>query len=118
KDDISVDQQFDNYFSFQDNYTEHNTSNTITVKPDEWQKAEGRVEQGWDNFVGVSFLPLDGGTYQLMPYEAITKEVFAAKKGAMKAFDADLLPQYEVTDNLEDADIGNDGCTTGACPVR
>lgn len=118
KDDVTVDQQFDNYFSFQNNYTEHNTSNTITVKPEEWKRAEERVAEGWDNFVGVSFLALDGGTYQLMPYEAITKEEFEEKKAKMKPFDAELLKQYEVTDNLEDADIGNDGCTTGACPVR
>lgn len=118
KDDISVDEQFDNYFSFQNHYTEHNTSNTITVKDDEWQRAEERVEQGWNNFVGVSFLALDGGTYQLTPYEAISKETFETEKAKMNSFSADLLEQYEVTDNLEDADIGNDGCTTGACPVR
>ncbi|MFB1049990.1 ribonucleoside-triphosphate reductase, adenosylcobalamin-dependent [Paraliobacillus sp. JSM ZJ581] len=118
KDDISVDEQFDNYFSFQNNYTEHNTSNTITVKPNEWKRAEERVKQGWDNFVGVSFLALDGGTYQLTPYEAITKEAFEEKKAKMTPFTAELLQQYEVTDNLEDADLGNDGCTTGACPIR
>ena len=118
KDDISVDEQFDNYFSFQNHYTEHNTSNTITVKDDEWKRAEERVEQGWDNFVGVSFLALDGGTYQLTPYEAITKEEFEEEKAKMAPFSAELLEEYEVTDNLEDADIGNDGCTTGACPVR
>ena len=36
----------------------------------------------------------------------------------MIPFSAELLKQYEVSDNLEAADIGNDGCTTGACPVR
>ncbi|HHU19725.1 MAG TPA: ribonucleoside-triphosphate reductase, adenosylcobalamin-dependent [Bacilli bacterium] len=118
KDDISVDEQFDNYFSFQNHYTEHNTSNTITVKPDEWERAAERVQQGWDNFVGVSFLAHDGGTYQLTPYEAITKEEYEDLKAKMIPFSAELLKQYEVSDNLEDADIGNDGCTTGACPVR
>ena len=118
KDDISVDEQFDNYFSFQNHYTEHNTSNTITVKPDEWDRAAERVQEGWDNFVGVSFLALDGGTYQLTPYEAISKEEYEELKAKMNPFSSELLRKYEVSDNLEDADIGNDGCTTGACPVR
>lgn len=117
KDDISVDEQFDNYFSFQDNYTEHNTSNTITVKPDEWEQAELRVWKGWDNFVGVSFLAHDGGTYQLAPYEAISKEQYEELKGSMKPFDTSVLQKYEIG-NVEDLDIGNDGCTMGACPVR
>lgn len=67
KDDVSVHEQFDNYFSFQDVYTDMNTSNTITVRPDEWDDAENRVYGNWDNFVGVSFLALDGGSYQLAP---------------------------------------------------
>lgn len=67
KDDISVDEQFDNYFSFQGSYTDMNTSNTITVKAGEWEQAEERVWDGWENFVGVSFLSHDGGTYTLAP---------------------------------------------------
>lgn len=117
KDDITVDEQFDNYFSFQDNYTEHNTSNTITVKPNEWDRAEERVWKGWNNFVGVSFLAHDGGTYQLAPYEACSEEDYNKLKDSMKPFDTTVLQKYEVG-SVEDLDIGNDGCSTGICPVR
>ena len=117
KDDISVDEQFDNYFSFQDLYTEMNTSNTITVKPDEWKQAEERVWDGWDNFVGVSFLSHDGGTYTLAPYEAIDKERYDAIKASMKPFDAKLLMKYEVSETETDLD-NMDSCASGVCPIR
>jgi adenosylcobalamin-dependent ribonucleoside-triphosphate reductase len=117
KDDIDVDEQFDTYFMFQDYYTEHNASNTITVKPHEWDQAEKRVWEGWNNFVGVSFLAHDGGTYFLAPYEKCTKEQYETLEDQMQDFDMEILKQFEVgvTDEF---DIGQDGCESGICPVR
>ena len=114
KDDITVSEQFRTYFGFQDNYTEHNSSNTITVKPDEWDRAERIVYKNWDNFVGVSFLSHDGGTYQLAPYEAISKERYEEMVKGMKPFDHTLLYKYEGESTLE----GADSCEGGACPIR
>lgn len=117
KDDVSVDDQFDNYYSFQEMYTEMNTSNTITVKPGEWKQAQKRVWDNWDNFVGVSFLSHDGGTYQLAPYEAITKEQYEKAKKAMKAFDEKLLIKYESSETeLDEENI--EECANGVCPIR
>ena len=117
KDDISVDEQFDNYFGFQELYTEMNTSNTITVKPDEWETAENRVWDGWDNFVGVSFLSHDGGTYTLAPYEAIDKERYTKLKESMKPFDAKLLRLYEHSETEADLE-SMESCSSGVCPIR
>ena len=117
KDDISVDEQFDNYFSFQSLYTEMNTSNTITVKPDEWAQAEKRVWDGWDNFVGVSFLSHDGGTYTLAPYEAMTEEEYEKAKEGMKPFDASLLRKYEQSETEIDLEL-IEACSNGTCPIR
>jgi ribonucleoside-triphosphate reductase (thioredoxin) len=117
KEDIDVDEQFDTYFMFQDNYAEHNSSNTITVKPHEWERAEERVWNGWNNFVGVSFLAHDGGTYQLAPYEATDKETYEKLKAQMEDFDMEKLIPLEVG-STEDFDIGQDGCESGICPVR
>ncbi|PPA88031.1 ribonucleoside-triphosphate reductase, adenosylcobalamin-dependent [Brevibacillus laterosporus] len=116
KDDVSATRQFETYFRFQRSYTDHNSSNTITVRPDEWATVEQTVWDGWDDFVGVSFLALDGGTYQLAPYEAITKEEYEELRAKMKPFDPAILARYE-TDGTSDLE-GADSCEGGACPVR
>lgn len=114
KDDISVEEQFNTYFEFQDKYTEHNTSNTISVKPNEWGKAEEIVYNNWDDFVGVSFLAIDGGTYKLAPYESITEEEYNNRVKAMVDFDEEQLRKY---DRGEDFELG-ESCASGVCPIR
>lgn len=120
KDDVTVNDQFDNYFSFQDKYTDMNTSNTITVRDaTEWADAEDRVFNGWDNFVGVSFLALDGGSYNLAPYEAISKEQYEKFSSEMKPYDSQLLVKFEETETTGDLDgIEDPECVGGVCPVR
>ncbi|WP_373561658.1 hypothetical protein [Bacillus sp. AFS073361] len=116
KDDVSAAEQFETYFSFQRNYTEHNSSNTIHVRPDEWTTAEEIVWNGWDEFTAVSFLAYDGGTYQLAPYEAITKEQYEVLASKLTEFDPEILQQYE---SGAESDLdGMDGCDAGICPVR
>lgn len=116
KDDIYIEEQFETYFEFQQHYTEHNSSNTIHVRPDEWGKAEQIVWDRWDEFTGVSFLAYDGGTYQLAPYETITKEQYEEMAKNMKPFDPNLLLKY--ANHGEEFDIGDNGCESGICPVR
>jgi ribonucleoside-diphosphate reductase alpha chain/ribonucleoside-triphosphate reductase len=118
KDEISVAQQFATYFAFQDVYTEHNSSNTITVKPDEWNTARDIIFDNWSNFVGVSFLSHDGGTYQLAPYESCTKEQYEKLLEEMQAFDMSVLELFETTGDDETSLDGMDGCDSGLCPVR
>jgi ribonucleoside-triphosphate reductase len=117
KDDISVEEQLETYFDFQKYYAEHNSSNTITIKNDaEWGSAEDIIFEQWDEFTAVSFLKLDGGTYQQTPYEAITKEQYDEMVAAMPAFDDAILAQFE--NPGEDFDVTDADCATGACPVR
>ncbi|CAI8895953.1 ribonucleoside-triphosphate reductase (thioredoxin) [Brevibacillus sp. IT-7CA2] len=116
KNEVSAKRQFDTYFRFQKEYTEHNSSNTITVRKEEWVEVEDIVYNNWDNFVGVSFLQLDGGNYQLAPYEECTKEEYEVLKQSMKPFDPAILQQYETGG---EADLSTaESCEGGACPIR
>lgn len=116
KEDITVEEQFETYFMFQEAYTEHNSSNTITIKPHEWEIAEQIIWDNWENFVGVSFLSLDGGTYQLAPYETCTAEEREALEADMLPFSMFLLNQF---DNPDGSDLdGAESCEGGACGIR
>lgn len=116
RDDVSAVEQLDVYFSYQKHYTRHNTSNTISVKSNEWDAVCDKVYDQWDDFVGVSFMAHDGGSYTLAPYEEVTKEQYEALKASMKPFDKDLLPQYETgfASELDETD----NCANGACAIR
>jgi len=112
-----VKEQFDNYFKFQRCYTSQNSSNTISVKPDEWNTVKDIVWNNWDDFIGVSFLPYDGGSYPLAPYEEITEEKYIELKSKMKPFDHTLLLKYEHDECLA-TEEGLESCETGVCPIR
>lgn len=112
----TIKEQFDTYFSFQENYTAHNSSNTITVKDDEWEEAEQTVWDNWDKFIGVTFLSYDGGNYKLAPYEECTHEEYLDLKDRMLPFDPSLLELFE---NIEtEKDVENMvSCESGICPI-
>lgn len=113
--DVTAIEQLETYKMFQECYTEHNTSITVTVREHEWEAVEQWVWDNWDSFVAVSFLPLDDAHYPLAPYESITEEEYNRRKAEMKPFDHALLSRYE---NGEDLEVSDDECVGGACPIR
>lgn len=116
KDDVGVAEQLSNYFAYQKNYTEHNSSNTISVKTHEWQQASDIVYDNWNDFIGVSFLADNGGTYRLAPYEACDKATYDALKAITKPLNPEVLALYDTAAGSE-LD-GADGCEGGVCPIR
>lgn len=117
KDDVGAIEQLNRYMVFQHYYTDHNSSNTITVRPEEWDAVREFIKDAWDEYVGVSFLSLDGGTYQLAPYEAIAKEKYEELIENFTPFDPNVLQIFESA-GMSDLDADDPDCATGACPVR
>lgn len=122
KADVSAVEQLEEYLLFQKHYTDMNTSNTITVKPDEWEEVEDFVYNHWDDMLGVTFLELNSTYYPLLPYEECTKEEYEELKSKMKEFDPDLLNEKELsTRNMgKEFEILDDreSCASGVCPIR
>lgn len=114
--DISAIEQLENYKLFMENYVDHNCSITVHVRADEWEAVEQWVWDNWDSQIGLSFLSLDDSFYQLMPYEAITKEEYEARVAAMSPFIPSLISKYEILQ--EEVDVKDADCATGLCPVR
>lgn len=117
--DVTAKQQLESYFDWFDNYAQHNPSVTIYVKDDEWDEVEQIIWDNWDDFIGISFLPHNNGTYELAPYEEITKEEYISLKSKMKPFNPDLLLKYEHEEIDEAIALeGVEECASGACPIR
>jgi adenosylcobalamin-dependent ribonucleoside-triphosphate reductase len=116
KNDVSLADQMDTYFQFQDNYTDHNTSITMTVKENEWDLAKELAWENWDKWMGASFLSHDGGTYELAPYEEITEEEYNNISAGFKEFDPSLLSKYEKVEI--ETELMDEACESGACPIR
>lgn len=114
--DVSALEQLELYRTLMKHYVDHNASNTIHVRPDEWDEVEQWVYDNWDDIVGVTFLSLDDSFYQLLPYEAITKEKYDVLSKKLPKFNPNLLRQYETFE--DEYDILDADCESGACPVR
>lgn len=114
--DVSAIAQLELYKEFQQNYTQHNSSNTISVREHEWEEVTQWLYDNWDEVIGVSFLPLMDAKYEQMPKETITKECYEKMLNEMKPLDMSILQKHE--DVLTEFEIIDEACSTGACPIR
>ena len=116
KADVSAIEQLETYKMFMENYVDHNCSITVHVRENEWDAVEQWVWDNWDDVVALSFLSYDDSFYELMPYEAISKEEYERRLAEMKPFNPSLLSRYEQQET--ELDIGDSECVNGVCPVR
>lgn len=115
--DVSAIEQLELYKITMKHYTDHNSSNTIHVRPHEWDEVQDWVYNNWDDIVGVTFLSLDDSFYQLQPYESITKEQYEEILKNTPKFNPNILQQYENFE--EEFEITDSECDGGSfCPVR
>ena len=113
--DVSAVEQLELYKIMMKYYVDHNASNTVHVRDDEWKEVEEWVYNNWDDVVGVTFISLDDSFYQLMPYESITKEKYEELKAKLPVFHPSLLKEFE---NFEEEFELDADCDTGLCPIK
>ncbi len=81
------------------NWTDHNPSATVYVGDHEWLEVGAWVYRNFDIIGGLTFLPDDGGVYQLAPYEAITREKYEELiRDHPESLDWRKLSEYEKED--------------------
>jgi ribonucleoside-diphosphate reductase alpha chain len=68
----------------------------------------------FDEVTGVSFLPMDGGTYKQAPYEQCDEETYNKLKSLVpNTVDWENFKEYD--DNVEGAQMLS--CTAGGCSI-
>jgi ribonucleoside-diphosphate reductase alpha chain len=111
-------EQLDFYKMTMQNWTQHNTSITIYVEPHEVEQVADWMLENWNDYVGISFLPKNGGVYEQAPYEAITQQQY---QDAVSAF-PDLADLEEYLANIEASGVNfsdiQEMCEGGNCPTR
>jgi ribonucleoside-triphosphate reductase (thioredoxin) len=112
--DLTAIEHLKLWLIFQRHWCEHKPSITISVMEHEWPAVGAWVYEYFDEISGVSFLPMDGGTYRQAPYETVTKEVYEAAVAAMPSA-IDWNAFAEIDDNVEG--VQTLACTGGSCEI-
>ena len=111
--------QLERYFVMQENYTDHNSSCTLTIDRTETDEIVKKVHERFDDIVACAWLSKTPGTYPLMPYEEISKEEYEGRAKHMKSLDDlhELVNKHEETQFEEEPEV-DPACSSGVCPVR
>lgn len=109
--------QLERYKFYQRNWTQQNTSVTISYSPDEINKIIDWVYHNWDDYVGVSFLFRNDPTktaadlgYQYLPQEVVDKGTYYAYVEQLSDIN---INDYNSLDELQEEE-----CALGVCPTK
>lgn len=109
--------QLERYKLLQNNWTQQNTSVTISYDPAEIDAIIDWLDENWDLYVGVSFIYRTDPTktaadlgYLYLPQEVVTKEVFDVYVSNLTEINIDGNNSFE---EILDAE-----CAGGVCPVK
>ena len=118
--DINIESavsQLDKYKLLQNNWTQQNTSVTISYSPEEKDGIISWLLENWDSYVGVSFIYRTDPTktagdlgYLYLPQEVVTKDKFDEYLSRLEEVDFSKSFSFE--------EIMDDECSGGVCPVK
>jgi len=114
REDLSAIEHLDLWLTFQRHWCEHKPSVTISVNENEWPKVGAWTWENFDEITGVSYLPMDGGTYRQAPYESINEAEHDRLVSQMPST-IDWETMTENTDNVEGAQML--ACVAGICEI-
>ena len=114
REDLSAIEHLDLWLTFQRHWCEHKPSVTISVNENEWPKVGAWTWENFDEITGVSYLPMDGGTYRQAPYESIDANTYTELLAQMPT-SIDWETMTEKTDNVEGAQML--ACVAGICEI-
>jgi ribonucleoside-triphosphate reductase (thioredoxin) len=114
REDLSAIEHLRLWLIWQKFYCEHKPSITVSVRENEWPAVGAWTWEHFDEVTGVSFLPMDLGTYRQAPYESIDEDTYNQMVAAMPT-NIDWEAMSENTDNVEGAQMLS--CTAGACEI-
>ena len=110
-------EQLERYRKIQLYYCDQNVSNTIYYKQEEKDVIVDWLLDNWDIYVGVSFLFKNDPTvsaadlgFNYLPQEYVNKETF------YEYFNS--LSEIEWDDTDYESELEDEGCATGACPIK
>ncbi len=114
RNDVTAMEHLDLWLTYQRHFCEHKPSITVSVKEDEWMEVGAFVWKHFDEISGVSFLPMDGGSYRQAPYEEITKDEYDVMYAAsVKTIDwNEMIEAEDVTTGTQEL-----ACTAGGCEI-
>ena len=118
RDDETAIEQLNRYLNIMETWLSvkgHNQSATVYVRDHEWNEVGDWLYENFNKVTGLSFLPYDGGKYELAPYETITEEEYNRLSESFPHIDYSLLPSYEA----EDMGTGAQelACMGGSCEL-
>jgi ribonucleoside-diphosphate reductase alpha chain len=101
------------WLTYQESYCQHKPSITVNYDDNEFMPVGQWVWENFDKISGISFLPKSDHVYAQAPFEAISKETYAAYQHV--DVDFKMLSHYELTDTTTSSHTM--ACTAGACEV-
>ena len=114
RNDVTAIEHLEIWKRFALHWCEHKPSVTIYVGEDEWMEVGAWCYSNFDILSGVSFLPRadDSHSYEVAPYEEITKETFSAFPKVSKI-------EWDAIEEHEDNTIGSQelACSGDKCEI-
>lgn len=91
----------------------HNVSATISIKPDEWERAGEWMWENRNHYNGLSVLPYSDHTYKQAPFEECDEETYEKLFKTLQAVDLTKIVEMGDNTNL----TGESACAGGKCEI-